>query len=139
MTKHAKEIAEAMGFTYLFEDWARANFRFDRLRAPYLLELLPTAGSFHYAAGRVFNPETRLFGFYDKCALDFDSAEAFAIVERMKAAALKFVSELNKTGDFEAIGTEDLRYNVQFDSYDVNVCGILLTLNLTELPGYCDE
>lgn len=137
MTKHADKIAEAMGFDYLFDGWARANFRFDRLRGPYLLELLPTSGSFRFANdGRVYNTEVRQFGFYDKCALDFDSAEAFGIVDRMKAAALHFVRELNKTGDFDQL-PETLDYVVQFDRFDVNVCGILLTLKLTPLPGEC--
>ena len=44
--KKIKSVAESMvGFTYVYEDWTRADLRLDRLPLPAIINLLPVSGA----------------------------------------------------------------------------------------------
>ena len=39
-------VAEKLGITYLYENWATANVRLDKLELPAIINLLPASGRF---------------------------------------------------------------------------------------------
>ena len=95
-----KEIAEAMGLTYLCESWFRANQAFDRFRRqgesrevthpdgltlPACLYVQPVAGFLNFTSqGFVRDAPSCLISFADAMPLDYKGADAQEIAERLK-------------------------------------------------------
>ena len=113
-----KEIAEAMGLTYLCESWFRANQAFDRFRRqgdrrevthpdgltlPACLYVQPVAGFLNFTSqGFVRDAPSCLISFADAMPLDYKGAEAQEIAERLhiSVATVKshILNMLEKTG-----------------------------------------
>ncbi len=124
------------GLTYHYNDWTKANADLEALPFPVLLSLLPASGDFHLINGQLRDYPEGSFAFLDKTEFDFDAAENETVVARMKAAAMAFISEINRSGLFEPVGGR-LHYQVVYDKLDICVTGIVLSVQLKERTGIC--
>lgn len=132
--KIASVAAKLEGVTYLYDNWATANVRLDRLEFPAIINLLPVSGRFDISRTQLRDCPECMIAFADKTRFDFDGVENDEVIERCKALAVRFIRELNKSGLFEWTST-DIRYSVFYDKLDVNVTGIVVELNLKEVKG----
>lgn len=132
--KIASVAAKLEGVTYLYDNWATANVRLDRLEFPAIINLLPVSGRFDISRTQLRDCPECMIAFADKTRFDFDGVENDEVIERCKALAVRFIRELNKSGLFEWTST-DIRYSVFYDKLDVNITGIVLELNLKEVVG----
>ena len=147
-----KEIAEAMGLTYLCESWFRANQAFDRFRRqgdrrevthpdgltlPACLYVQPVAGFLNFTSqGFVRDAPSCLISFADAMPLDYKGAEAQEIAERLKGLAVRFIVAVNESGFFVPVAGQ-INYRVAFDKMDANLCIVTLSLTLQEQAGVC--
>lgn len=132
--KIASVAAKLEGVTYLYDNWATANVRLDRLEFPAIINLLPVSGRFDISRTQLRDCPECMIAFADKTRFDFDGVENDEVIERCKALAVRFILELNKSGLFEWTST-DIRYSVFYDKLDVNITGIVVELNLKEVKG----
>ena len=132
--KIASVAAKLEGVTYLYDNWATANVRLDRLEFPAIINLLPVSGRFDISRTQLRDCPECMIAFADKTRFDFDGVETDEVIERCKALAVRFILELNKSGLFEWTST-DIRYSVFYDKLDVNITGIVVELNLKEVKG----
>ena len=132
--KIASVAAKLEGVTYLYDNWATANVRLDRLEFPAIINLLPVSGRFDISRTQLRDSPECMIAFADKTRFDFDGVENDEVIERCKALAVRFIRELNKSGLFEWTST-DIRYSVFYDKLDVNITGIVVELNLKEVKG----
>lgn len=132
--KIASVAAKLEDVTYLYDNWATANVRLDRLEFPAIINLLPVSGRFDISRTQLRDCPECMIAFADKTRFDFDGVENDEVIERCKALAVRFIRELNKSGLFEWTST-DIRYSVFYDKLDVNITGIVLELNLKEVVG----
>ena len=132
--KIASVAAKLEGVTYLYDNWATANVRLDRLEFPAIINLLPVSGQFDISRTQLRDCPECMIAFADKTRFDFDGVENDEVIERCKALAVRFILELNKSGLFEWTST-DIRYSVFYDKLDVNITGIVVELNLKEVKG----
>lgn len=138
--KGIKEIAKALGMSYMFDDWARVNVRADKVdKYPLLVDMLPSGGAFGLQSGQIKDEQNCLFAFLDKTPLDFDGTTNDAIIERMKTLAKKFIYQINNGGIYEAIDGDTLPYSVVYDKLDENVTGITIELTLIPIEGECPD
>jgi hypothetical protein len=136
--KGIKEIAKALGMSYMFDNWARVNVRADKVdKYPLLVDMLPSGGAFGLQSGQIKDEQNCLFAFLDKTPLDFDGTTNDAIIERMKTLAKKFIYQINNGGIYEAIDGDTLPYSVVYDKLDENVTGITIELTLIPIAGEC--
>ena len=147
-----KEIAEAMGLTYLCESWFRANQAFDRFRRqgesrevthpdgltlPACLYVQPVAGFLNFTSqGFVRDAPSCLISFADAMPLDYKGADAQEIAERLKGLAVRFIVAVNESGFFVPVAGQ-INYRVAFDKMDANLCIVTLSLTLQEQAGVC--
>lgn len=150
--KKVKEIAEALGLTYLCESWNRANEAFDRFRRqgedrkirhpdgltlPACLYVQPVSGYLNFTSqGFVRDAPSCLVAFADAMPFDYKGAEAQEITERMKALAVRFITAVNESGFFMPVDGQ-VNYRVAFDKMDANLCIVTLSLTLQEQTGDC--
>ena len=121
-------VAEKMkGITYLFDNWATANVRLDKMPLPAIINLLPVSGKFAISRTQLRDCPNCMIAFADKASFDFDGVENDAIIERCKEYAVTFIRELNKSGLFEWMNDE-VPYSIFYDKLDVNITGIMLSL-----------
>ena len=132
--KIASIAAKMEGVTYLFDNWATANVRLDKLEFPAIINLLPVSGSFRIGRTQLKDCPDCMIAFADKTEFDFDGVENDGVIERMKALAVKFIRELNKSGLFEFI-SDEVNYSVFYDKLNVNVTGSVIELRLREVQG----
>lgn len=147
-----REIAEAMGLSYLCESWYRANVAFDAFRRktdtgemehpegktlPACLYVQPVSGYFNFTPqGFVRDAPSCLISFADAMPLDYRGDEAQEIAERMKNLAVRFIAAANESGFFQPI-SERIDYRVSFDRMDANLCIVTISLTLQEGVGQC--
>lgn len=132
--KIASVAAKLEGVTYLYDNWATANVRLDRLEFPAIINLLPVSGQFDISRTTLRDCPDCMIAFADKTRFDFDGVENDEVIERCKALAVRFIRELNKSGLFEWTST-DILYSVFYDKLDVNITGIVVELRLKEVQG----
>ena len=132
--KIASVAAKLEGVTYLYDNWATANVRLDRLEFPAIINLLPVSGQFDISRTTLRDCPECMIAFADKTRFDFDGVENDEVIERCKALAVRFILELNKSGLFEWTST-DISYSVFYDKLDVNITGIVVELRLKEVQG----
>lgn len=134
-----RAIAQKIGISYIYDDWTRANVRIERTPLPVMVNVLPVSGSLRKVnMGQNYVLQSNcMVAFLDKTEFDFDSTENDAIVHRMTDYAIAFVMMLDESGDFEQLGTDNVRIQVCYDKLDCNVTGVVLELTLTATDGYC--
>lgn len=132
--KIASVASKLEGVTYLYDNWATANVRLDRLEFPAIINLLPVSGQFDISRTTLRDCPDCMIAFADKTRFDFDGVENDEVIERCKALAVRFIRELNRSGLFEWTST-DIPYSVFYDKLDVNITGIVVELRLKEVQG----
>lgn len=132
--KMASVAEKLKGITYLFDNWATANVRLDKMPLPAIINLLPVSGKFIISRTQLRDCPNCMIAFADKTEFDFDGKENDAIIERCKEHAVNFIRELNKSGLFEWV-SDEVPYSIFYDKLDVNVTGIVIELKLKEVQG----
>lgn len=132
--KIASIVERLDGVTYLFDNWATANVRLDKMPLPAVINLLPASGKFVLSRTQIHDAPNCMIAFADKTKFDFDGQENDAIIERCKGYAVQFIRELNKSNLFQWVDDE-VSYSVFYDKLDVNVTGIVIELKLEEVQG----
>jgi len=120
-----KEIAEAMGLTYLCESWFRANQAFDRFRRqgdrrevthpdgltlPACLYVQPVAGFLNFTSqGFVRDAPSCLISFADAMPLDYKGAEAQEIAGKLQNCPVKLSAKAGNGGKlFGAVTNKEI-------------------------------
>lgn len=135
--KKIKSVAESMvGFTYVYEDWTRADLRLDRLPLPAIINLLPVSGAMSLKLDQFKDKPNCMFVFVDKVNKDADGKDNDAVFERMKSAAMVFIARMNDSGLFEPI-EGDIPYSVILEKLSPIVTGISISVQVKEAKGVC--
>ena len=135
--KKIKSVAESMvGFTYVYEDWTRADLRLDRLPLPAIINLLPVSGAMSLKMDQFKDKPNCMFVFVDKVNKDADGKDNDAVFERMKSAAMVFIARMNDSGLFEPI-EGDIPYSVVLEKLSPIVTGISISVQVKEVKGVC--
>jgi len=135
--KKIKSVAESMiGFTYVYEDWTRADLRLDRLPLPAIINLLPVSGAMSLKMDQFKDKPNCMFVFVDKVNKDADGKDNDAVFERMKSAAMVFIARMNDSGLFEPI-EGDIPYSVILEKLSPIVTGISISVQVKEAKGVC--
>lgn len=135
--KKIKSVAESMvGFTYVYEDWTRADLRLDRLPLPAIINLLPVSGAMSLKMDQFKDKPNCMFVFVDKVNKDADGKDNDAVFERMKSAAMVFIARMNDSGLFEPI-EGDIPYSVILEKLSPIVTGISISVQVKEVRGVC--
>lgn len=132
--KMASVAEKLKGITYLFDNWATANVRLDKMPLPAIINLLPVSGKFIISRTQLRDCPNCMIAFADKTEFDFDGKENDTKRERCKEHAVNFIRELNKSGLFEWV-SDEVPYSIFYDKLDVNVTGIVIELKLKEVQG----
>ena len=132
--KMASVAEKLKGITYLFDNWATANVRLDKMPLPAIINLLPVSGKFIISRTQLRDCPNCMIAFADKTEFDFDGKENDTIIERCKEHAVNFIRELNKSGLFEWV-SDEVPYSIFYDKLDVNATGIVIELKLKEVQG----
>lgn len=133
-------VSEIDGLSYMFNDWSRANVDLDLNTAkfPVCVNVLPVSGQLKWKNNNFRDNPNCLIAFLDLTEFDFESKENENIVDRMKVYAMKFIFTVNESDLFEPI-PESIPYSVVYDFLDQNLTGIILSIQLKELKGYCGD
>jgi len=135
--KKIKSVAESMvGFTYVYEDWTRADLRLDRLPLPAIINLLPVSGAMSLKMDQFKDKPNCMFVFVDKVNKDADGKDNDAVFERMKSAAMVFIARMNDSGLFEPI-EGDIPYSAILEKLSPIVTGISISVQVKEVKGVC--
>lgn len=135
--KKIKSVAESMvGFTYVYEDWTRADLRLDRLPLPAIINLLPVSGAMSLKMDQFKDKPNCMFVFVDKVNKDADGYDNDAVFERMKSAAMVFIARMNDSGLFDPI-EGDIPYSVILEKLSPIVTGISISVQVKETKGVC--
>lgn len=135
--KKIKSVAEGMvGFTYVYEDWTRADLRLDRLPLPAIINLLPVSGAMSLKMDQFKDKPNCMFVFVDKVNKDADGKDNDAVFERMKSAAMVFIARMNDSGLFDPI-EGDIPYSVILEKLSPIVTGISISVQVKEAKGVC--
>lgn len=135
--KKIKSVAESMvGFTYVYEDWTRADLRLDRLPLPAIINLLPVSGAMSLKMDQFKDKPNCMFVFVDKVNKDADGKDNDAVFERMKSAAMVFIARMNDSGLFDPI-EGDIPYSVILEKLSPIVTGISISVQVKETKGVC--
>lgn len=135
--KKIKSVAEGMvGFTYVYEDWTRADLRLDRLPLPAIINLLPVSGAMSLKMDQFKDKPNCMFVFVDKVNKDADGKDNDAVFERMKSAAMVFIARMNDSGLFDPI-EGDIPYSVILEKLSPIVTGISISVQVKEAKGIC--
>ena len=135
--KKIKSVAESMvGFTYVYEDWTRADLRLDRLPLPAIINLLPVSGAMSLKMDQFKDKPNCMFVFVDKVNKGADGKDNDAVFERMKSAAMVFIARMNDSGLFDPI-EGDIPYSVILEKLSPIVTGISISVQVKEVKGVC--
>ena len=122
-------------WTFVFDDWYKADKTIGKVQLPVMLELLPVAGAITLRNGMVRNQQTCAIAFLDRVTRDAQGDDQSEVYNRMVTAAEKFVRALNASGAFEPV--ENVTYYVIYEQTATIVTGVYLDLTLVETIGRC--
>lgn len=145
--KKLKDIAEAMGMTFLYESYPRLNLLLDKVkrvngdvRAPFgtfpvCICLQPIGGAWdiHRRTDERKDRQNCIVAFGEPMPLDFTGEQAGEISERLKGLATEFIERINASGEFEGIYGQ-VSYKIGYDRFDACLC--LVTVEFTLVPAY---
>lgn len=141
MVKITKQIAEAMGCVYVYDDWGRINIFADKVKTgkTMIAEVLPAYGVIDTTFAPITRVEKRqIFAFLKHVDLDFKGDEVGTVIDEMLDVAKIFVRRLDDSGVYDPQPGK-LEYNCVIDFLDANMAGVRLTLTLKETQGECVE
>lgn len=124
------------GVDYLFMNWTQANVALDNIKKPTIVYVLPPSGTFSISGtqGRLYDKPETTIAILAPTDFDFEGGENDNILEGMKRIAVQLIRAINASDDFENI-SGDIKYQVVYDHLDINLTGIMLTLELSETEG----
>ena len=133
-----KEIVEKKfsGVSYVFDDWKAIDRKLSKVSLPAIICVMPISGVFTFNHGRVKDKPNCYIVFMDKVPKDADGDENEEIYSSMKEMAKKFISEVNKSGYFEAV-EGDIPYDVITEKMSDILSGIGVPLSLKESAYNC--
>lgn len=123
-------------YSYIFEDWNAAAEVADRVLLPAIICILPVGGHLNMAHGMLRDSEDLALAFVDKVARDANGDDNEAVYTRMKAAAARFLYELDTCRHFEPL-PEKVRYTTIYESASAYYTGVFVELTLEERRGTC--
>lgn len=133
-----KEIAgdKFAGMSWVFDDWKAIDRKLSKVDLPAIICVMPVSGVLTFNRGRVKDKPNCYLVFMDKVPRDADGDENEEVYSRMKDMAVKFVSEVNKSGYFENI-EGDVPYDVISESMSDILSGVGVALSLVESQYKC--
>lgn len=131
-----KQIAHALGCSYIHDDFARINILADKVtRYPLIAETLPTGGEIIATHAPAFSATKEIIlCFLTPCRFDFTGHEASDKIDEMLVLAQRFVNAYCSAHGVDVPAR--LRYNAVLDFMDANLCGVRITLT-TQTPLNC--
>lgn len=132
-----KEIAKKgyETFSYVFENWADADTKLEKLSYPAIVCVMPVGGQITVRNGKMYDTEYVGLAFLDKAPRGAEGEDNERIYNRMKEVAGAFVQDLNKTRRFEPIS--DIQYDIICEQLATIVSGVLLQLTIRQQIGGC--
>lgn len=127
-------VAQGVGASFVFDNWTAVNNALDNISLPAVVYIMPADGEFTIKNGRVKDTENGMLAFLDKVD-SFEDGDTI-VLDRMKVLALRFLSKLNETEEFESIEGV-VKYKSVYDMLDVAVSGVMLNVSLKERVGKC--
>lgn len=134
LEKIAKESFS--NFTWVFDDWKSADRALTRVDVPAIVCIMPTGGTLTFRRGRVWDAPNCYLAFLDKVTRDANGTENEEVFEWMKGAAIRFVSEMNKSGLFEPIDG-NINYDTIVEGTSNILTGVGLSLTIQETEAVC--
>lgn len=132
--KAIAEDARFSEFSYVFDDWWDVDQSISRAKLPAIAHILPIGGVMQLRNGRVYDREQVAIAFFDKVPRDANGEEQRAVFERMKNAAVLFVTLANQSGYFDSVTAWN--YSVIYNQLASIVTGVMLTLEIED-NGNC--
>lgn len=132
-----KGIVEAIdGLTFEYNDIFRANVKFDDIKFPVCLFLLPETGMTTVKNGIMRDNPDCVFAFCEMCDLDPEGEEIDVIFEQLKGFSYKFIDAVNKSGLFKPVA-ENIPYFQEITKMDACVAWHAIRVKLEEIQGEC--
>lgn len=133
-----KEVAtEKFGsFSYVFDDWTRADRRLEKMEYPAIVCILPSSGMTEVRNGKVYDTENIALAFLDVAPRDADGEENEEVYTRMKAAGASFIDHLARSRKFEGLDGRQ-QYETIIERLSSIVTGVMYSLTLTQAIGGC--
>ena len=122
-------------YGYMFANWYEADVKMNRAKCPFILALVPVAGTIRRKNGRTRNRETIMIGFFDKVRKDASSEDNAQVYNAMRELATSFISKIEASGLFEPL-PDDIQYQPWVEKFSDIVTGVVVTLDL-ETVGAC--
>lgn len=131
-----KEIAAQLGCSYVYDDFGRINLHADQIkRFPLIAEVIPAEGTINTKLAPVYSTtRTTIVAFLTPCNLDFIGEQAGNKIDAMIALCQKFLQAYTERDDVQAL-PDSITYNAVLDFLDGNLCGIRITLPMTDNGG----
>lgn len=120
---------------YVFANWYEADERMNKTKCPFILALVPVAGTIRRKNGRMRNRETMMVGFFDKVPRGASGEDNAEVYNRMRELATAFVKKVEASGVFEPL-PNDISYQPWVEKFTDIVSGVVVTLEL-ETRGAC--
>ena len=121
-------------FCYIFDDWWDVDQSVSRAKLPAIAHILPIGGVMTMRNGRVYDREQVAIAFFDKVPRDASGEDQRQVFERMKDAAVLFVTLANASGHFDSVTAWN--YTVIYNQLASIVTGVMLTLEIAD-TGNC--
>lgn len=122
--------------SWVFDDWKSIDRKLSKLPLPAIVCVMPVSGTLTFKNGRVKDKPNCYLVFLDKVQKDADGDDNEEVYTRMKDEAVRFVKELNKSGQFEQIDGE-IPYDVISEGMSDVLTGVGIPLSIKELMGVC--
>lgn len=120
---------------YVFANWYEADERMNKEKCPFIIALVPVAGTIRRKNGRTRNRETMMIGFFDKVLKGASSEDNARVYNAMRELATSFISTIEASGLFEPL-PDDIQYQPWVEKFSDIVTGVVVTLEL-ETVGAC--
>ena len=132
-----KTIVEKIDeLTFEYNDIPRANRKFDDIKFPVCLFMLPETGTINLHNRIIRDLPDCVFAFCEMCDLDFEGEQVDVIFERLKGYAYRFIDGVNKSGLFKEIYS-NFPYWQELTKTDVCVAWFAIRIKLEEIQGVC--
>lgn len=122
-------------YGYVFANWYEADVKMNKAKCPFIIALVPVAGTIRRKNGRTRNRETMMIGFFDKVRKDASSKDNAKVYNAMRELAQSFISTIEASGLFEPL-PDDIQYQPWVEKFSDIVTGVVVTLDL-ETVGAC--
>lgn len=136
MSKLIKKIAKEMGCDYVYDDWGRINLYADRIKGDVLVaEVIPMEGNINTKHMPVMvTSKSTMVAFLTPCNLDFSGDEVGNKIDAMLEVCKEFLQRYSEAEGVDIL-PDSITYNNVLDFLDANMCGVRVTIDITDLGG----